>query len=549
MSKSISYPSFNRTYELMCKEDHVQPLPAIKSHLRKGRLRLCADRINFEDWSPVLHTIANDRSLFEIIVYSRHRRKKIREQVNNAERIEKFRRRLRSREPMLYTNFILRCFVDAISSCIGKSPVITSLTLDGIPLPTKYLGPLCEGLKCAKNLTALRLPRCRIGDTGCDLVLNVLVDCVSLCILDLSSCRLTIRSSMSLSTFLKKRRTNLLHSAWSDAQAVQGLHTLVLNHNRKLGDCGVRLLVDELKEDFWMKTFNIRHCGLTSRGGETVVRLLETNSVVTSIDLKENDIPETIIHNMSKILRRRKENGERASMRKRLITAKEMNFQGNKDDRKKPTTRMTDLLLKKKSHFVSTLNKNLTKNQRSWTRLFIKSSTRRIPGWKVTHPRFRRPKNTERENFDLKKLSARLSRTIGSNAVLLRELINDRELLGEVKTRRLEAEKKFSELEPQLEKLRKSICEQDKLRYRISQERNLFDYLKRLFARLEEFPESVAVVSNPEDESTGAEEIIGGNPAWKIVSEVDLSPEGRNLRANYASQRGRPHCPRKLRGQ
>ncbi|XP_046739701.1 protein Cep78 homolog isoform X2 [Diprion similis] len=532
----------------MCRESNIQPLPAIKSHLHKGRLRLCTDRINLEDWSPVLRSIANDRSLSEIIAYSRHRRKKIRERINTEEKVENFRRRLRSTEPVLYTNFILRCFVDAISTCAGKSLVITSLTLDGIPLPIKYLGPLCEGLKCAKNLTALRLPRCRIGDTGCDLVLNVLVDCVSLCILDLSSCRLTIRSSMSLSTFLKKRRTILLHSTWSDAQAVQGFHTLVLNHNRKLGDCGVRLLVDDLKEDFWMKTFNVRHCGLTSRGGEAVVRLLETNSVLTSIDLKENDIPESIIHNVSKILRRRKENGERASMRKRLITGKERNFQEGKNDRKRPTTRMTDFLLNKKSHFVRTLNSNPKKKQRSWTRLFVKSSTRRIPRWKATHPRFRRPKNSENENLDLKKLSARLSRTIGSNAVLLRELINDRELLAEMKTRRLEAEKKFSDLEPQLEDLRNSICEQDKLRYRISQERKLFDYLKRLFARLEEFPESVAIVSNPEDKSTVTEEILGDNTAWKIISEVDLSPEGKNPRANYSSQRSRPHCPRKFRG-
>jgi len=44
--------------------------------------------------------------------------------------------------------------------------MITNLTLDGIPLASKYLKILGDGLANNRNLRSLSLARCRIGDTG-----------------------------------------------------------------------------------------------------------------------------------------------------------------------------------------------------------------------------------------------------------------------------------------------------------------------------------------------------------------------------------------------
>lgn len=43
------------------------------------------------------------------------------------------------RQPVLYTNCLLRCFVHSVAVCLKNSLMITSLTFDGIPLAPKYL--------------------------------------------------------------------------------------------------------------------------------------------------------------------------------------------------------------------------------------------------------------------------------------------------------------------------------------------------------------------------------------------------------------------------
>lgn len=79
-----------------------------------------------------------------------------------------FRRCMRKdrQQPVLYTNCLLRCFVHSIAVCLKNSLMITSLILDGIPLTSKYLRILGDGLANNHNLRSLSLARCQIGDAG-----------------------------------------------------------------------------------------------------------------------------------------------------------------------------------------------------------------------------------------------------------------------------------------------------------------------------------------------------------------------------------------------
>lgn len=70
------------------------------------------------------------------------------------------------RQPVLYTNCLLQCFVHSVAVCLKNSLMITILTLDGIPLAPKYLRILADGLANNRNLQNLSLARCRIGDMG-----------------------------------------------------------------------------------------------------------------------------------------------------------------------------------------------------------------------------------------------------------------------------------------------------------------------------------------------------------------------------------------------
>lgn len=53
--------------------------------------------------------------------------------------------------------------------------------------------------------------------TGCDLLLEGLQNNSNLHVLNLSSCCLTNRSATCLSLYLKKRRMDLLQSAWNES--------------------------------------------------------------------------------------------------------------------------------------------------------------------------------------------------------------------------------------------------------------------------------------------------------------------------------------------
>ncbi|CAD1477829.1 unnamed protein product [Heterotrigona itama] len=228
--------------------------------------------------------------------------------------------------PVIYTNFLLRCLVDSIAVCARDSPAITSITVDGIPLTLKYLNILCSGLRSNEKLTSLSLTRCHIGDVGCDLLLGSLRNNPKLCVLNLSSCWLSDRSAMNLSLFLKRRKADLLQNVWEQSSVqsrdensdkkVQGLQTLILNQNPKLGDTGLKQLIYALKSDVWLRSLSLRHCGISKHGAEMMIRLLQSNTRITRLDLTENRIPINTLQMILRILKRRREVVE--SMKTRL---------------------------------------------------------------------------------------------------------------------------------------------------------------------------------------------------------------------------------------
>lgn len=102
-----------------------------------------------------------------------------------------------------------------------------------------------------------------------------------------------------------------------------GLRVLILDRNY-LGDTGLRQLTRVLKNDFWLKTLGLRSCGITKHGGEIVFELLQINSVLTQVDLRDNELSADILPIIRKILKKRKSKGERISMKERLLNHKQI---------------------------------------------------------------------------------------------------------------------------------------------------------------------------------------------------------------------------------
>jgi len=116
--------------------------------------------------------------------------------------------------------------------------------------------------------------------------------------------------------------TGKLFNTFASVFQEEGLQVLILDKNDRFSDIGLRQLIRMLKNDFWLKTLSLRCCGITQHGGEIVLELLQTNSVLTQIDLRDNEVSADILQIIHKILKKRKIKGERTSMKKRLLSHK-----------------------------------------------------------------------------------------------------------------------------------------------------------------------------------------------------------------------------------
>ncbi|KAK1131427.1 hypothetical protein K0M31_017712 [Melipona bicolor] len=387
--------------------------------------------------------------------------------------------------PVIYTNFLLRCLVDSIAVCARDSPAITSITVDGIPLTLKYLNILCSGLKSNEKLISLSLTRCHIGDVGCGLLLDSLRNNPKLCVLNLSSCRLSDRSATSLSLFLKRRKADLLQNVWEQSSVqsrnensdkkVQGLQTLILNQNPKLGDAGLKQLIYALKSDVWLRSLSLRHCGISKHGAEMMIRLLQSNTRITRLDLTENRIPINTLQMILRTLKRRREIVESVTLKKRFCMDLRRNM----------------------------LNKNGTHGflQKHWKNLqyktdILKKYSAQRHRWKKMQRfdrRMRQSKEIEVSRDDqnrrkkLGNLESQLLSLVESNFKLKEELSSNKALLDAEARQRTRMEDELQKVSLRLNDLKSKVVMLDCVSSTACNESHLLKGLKYIFEKLESF--------------------------------------------------------------
>lgn len=114
--------------------------------------------------------------------------------------------------------------------------------------------------------------------------------------------------------------TSKLFNTSTFAFQEEGLRVLILDRNFRFSDTGLRQLIRMLENDFWLKILRLRCCGITQHGGEMVLELLQTNRVLTQIDLRDNEASADILQIICKILKKRKNKDERILMKERLLS-------------------------------------------------------------------------------------------------------------------------------------------------------------------------------------------------------------------------------------
>ncbi|XP_036147256.1 protein Cep78 homolog [Monomorium pharaonis] len=386
-------------------------------------------------------------------------------------------------QPILYTNYLLRCFVHSIAVCLKNSLMITSLTLDGIPLAPTYLRILGDGLANNRNLRSLSLSRCRIGDAGCYMLLENLQRNPTLHILNLSSCCLTNRSATCLSLFFKKRKADLLQSGQKesalpgDARTTEeGLRVLILDKNYRFSDIGLRQLTRMLKNDLWLKTLCLRGCGITQHGGKIALELLQINSVLTQIDLRDNEVSANIQEIIRKILRKRKIIEEKIPIKKRLLNHK--HIVQNIISRNKSSSQH----LSKKNKLLETQTHTQTKTQKdciSQTQQTTLERKMRRKGKKCRS--YSSMKTSQITWINADELKSRLSYMIERNQNLIRDLENSTNFLLKETDRRLSAEEAYHKIQPRLRTLKNKIAMQNSIHSNMRYENKVYANLKNIF--------------------------------------------------------------------
>uniref|UniRef100_A0A6V7M231 Centrosomal protein of 78 kDa n=1 Tax=Bracon brevicornis TaxID=1563983 RepID=A0A6V7M231_9HYME len=308
MEKSdMNGQSFATCYMELCKEEKLRPLPAICVGL-PHTLDLTTDRVKMDDWRPILNSLSLDTTLKSISIRSRYcPTKALIEDTNSS--ANKFRRKA----PLSLTRYLLEWLSHSLAQCLKNSQVLTSLEIEGIPLPDDCLATLCVGIAATESLKHLSLQRCCIGDKNCALVCRTIANLQSIKSLNFSQCELTTLSGSTLASALSRQKLLLYHDTWKESlryrepnlEAMPGLRRLTLNNNPMLGDLAVAQLIEAIQDNLWIKVLDLQHCGLTNVVGNQILNLINTsNTSLELIDLRSNfNLDDEIIQEISNKLK------------------------------------------------------------------------------------------------------------------------------------------------------------------------------------------------------------------------------------------------------
>ncbi|XP_026326934.1 uncharacterized protein LOC113235457 [Hyposmocoma kahamanoa] len=212
-----------------------------------------------------------------------------------------------NKRAVILTNFMLSNLIEAISQLLSNTTLLSSLTLEGLPLKIPYLNPLCEAILANSSLQHLYLPRCLIGDVGCQAVCKAVRCLPNILTLDLSECELTPLGAGYIADLVKYQKIHRYSENWvhtlryrlPELDTMAGLRRITLCSNTQLGDVGVSKLLDVLADDLWIMALDIQNCGITEQTATKVLQMLRINTSVAILDMRQN--PEISSLSLSKV--------------------------------------------------------------------------------------------------------------------------------------------------------------------------------------------------------------------------------------------------------
>ncbi|BFG01713.1 protein Cep78 homolog [Drosophila madeirensis] len=280
--KSSKYRSFYFRYLELCRAQNITAVADIKKNsIEKSSLEFDADKLNVSDWLLVNESLYNDLCLKSLVL-----RMRCTYQNNKIEPIDTEKRaRVYTQRPVVFTRFIFRALVESIANCVTNNSNLTVLQLEGLPLYEGYIDCIAKSLAANDRLETLSFRKSPIGDRGCELVCDMAKYLNRIALFDLSECRITAKGALHVANMIRMQKIARFTEGLEQTPAA----TLLLAKNPNIGNEGLKLIAEALKEDAWLKVVDMQGCGLTDIGANLILDCLKVNTSITEFNVANNE--------------------------------------------------------------------------------------------------------------------------------------------------------------------------------------------------------------------------------------------------------------------
>ncbi|XP_034487805.1 protein Cep78 homolog [Drosophila innubila] len=294
VKKSSKSRSFHFRYLELCRAKNITPVPNIRSNANTTTiLELCGDKLGVSEWLLIIDALHHDLVLQTMIIRMRRTNgNNIVLPIDTENRARLFRQK-----PVIYTRYIFNSLVEAIVNCVKLNKNLTVLKLEGLPLQDSYIECIAQSLASNDCLKELSFQKSYIGDKGCGSVCGTVKYLNHIETFNLSECNLGPKGAEHVADMIKMQKISRFSEGWEkslryrsvDVDSIAGLRNIALSTNPNLGDEGLRMIAEVLKEDAWVKSIEMESCGLTDRGANLILECLELNNAITEFNIRHND--------------------------------------------------------------------------------------------------------------------------------------------------------------------------------------------------------------------------------------------------------------------
>ncbi|XP_065805640.1 centrosomal protein of 78 kDa isoform X1 [Labrus bergylta] len=290
---------FMAYYEFACARQESVPLPAVKMNLEKGILDFNGDRVKLTDWPPILNSICINKHLHHIAISSTYQAGLGSGEADRSYLKSNFKKKI----PAIRSKDMTFKLCKALRDCLGVSPNLKTLHLNGLPLRERDLITLTKGLAKSVSLEILSLANCPIADEGLEVICQSVKYSTSIRTVDFTGCNLTWRGAEHMANIIKHQGMQRHGTAWAESlryrqpqfEGMRGLRRVTLNCNTLIGDRGAAALAKELAEDLWVKAVDLQRCGLSNEGARRLLESLKTNYSLCVVDIRSNPLVDKVL--------------------------------------------------------------------------------------------------------------------------------------------------------------------------------------------------------------------------------------------------------------